>query len=101
MMGMKTANHELRPERDKYYMELERLLKLLAAKKRLLEVRIGSLALELRRGETAEAHAVLAAQQRLLDGKRSRHAGQEPGEQRAKFKTQNCGIARFPRRATI
>ena len=100
-MGMKTVNQEFQPERDKFHMELERLLRGLAAERRLLEVRTRNPALELRCGETAEAQAVLAAQQRLLDGKRPSHARQWPGPQRANSKTDNHGNARFSRRATL
>lgn len=100
-MGIRTVNQEFQPERDKFHMELERLLRRLAAQRRLLEIRTRNPAPELRCSETAEAQAVLAAQQRLLDGKRPRHAPQEPGEQRAKSKIENFGNARFTRHATI
>src|ERR1700733_10167543 len=80
---MTTVNQNLQLERDKFHKELDRLLKLLAAQQRLGGTGTGNSRPRLQRGETAEAQAVLAAQQRLIGGIRFGHAHQGSGKRRA------------------
>jgi hypothetical protein len=60
---MGIAIRDLHAERDKYHRELDRLLQILAAQRRLVERQARKSAPALR-SETAEAQFVLAAQQR-------------------------------------
>jgi hypothetical protein len=98
---MTTVNQKPQLDHDRYYKELQRLLKQLAAQQGLVGTGTGNSARGLQRGETAEAQVVLAAQQRLVDAKRSDHTRQELSEQRANSRREINGNAQFRRRATI
>jgi hypothetical protein len=62
---MATIVQELEVEPDKFYKELVRLLKLLASQQRLVANGAANSVRGLPRGETGEAHAVLAARRRF------------------------------------
>ncbi len=62
---MATIMQQLRATPDKFHKELERLLALLAAQRRLVDSQAMKSMQVLQQGETAEAQIVLAAQQRL------------------------------------
>jgi hypothetical protein len=95
---MTTVNQKPQLDHDRYYKELQRLLKQLAAQQGLVGTGTGNSARGLQRGETAEAQV---AQQRLVDAKRSDHTRQELSEQRANSRREINGNAQFRRRATI
>jgi len=61
---MATIMQKQHAQRDKFHKELDRLLELLAAQRRLVESQARKSAPVLQRGETAEAQFVLAAQRR-------------------------------------
>lgn len=66
LMGeIATIKQQLQAERDDARKLRDRLLEFLAAQKRLLEAPTGNVTETLQRGETAEAQAVFAAQQRV------------------------------------
>ena len=68
------AMRKLQPEHDQFHRELDRLLQVLAAQRRLMaRETLNSAPLATDRGETTEAQLVFAAQQRLKF--RSRHQG--------------------------
>jgi hypothetical protein len=89
---MTTVDQALRVERDEFYKELDRLLRLLAAQQHLAASRGGSSALGFQRSETGEAQAVWAARQRAVA---------ELGERRAHSGREIYGNANFRRRTTI
>jgi hypothetical protein len=72
--GGAEAMRKLQPEHNQFHKELDRLLQVLAAQRRLMAREAGSSStLATDAGETAEAQLVFAAQQRLKF--RTRHQG--------------------------
>lgn len=61
---MATIKQELQAAHEKFHQELDQLLELLAAQRRLVREKAGKPAAVLQQGETAEAQAVLAALRR-------------------------------------